>query len=206
MVVQRAFGEQYVLDYQFWVIENQLWVANFTLALLPNIFYNQLDWPLRSLAEIKVPETRPFYFHSNISPLDLWPEKLLMNKRKFGELRAFWTIPSWFTHLLLQLLYKQYQLIQNYPWALKKNQQICKQETQGSLAISPPKILAPGVNYHFSGRAGGTDPSPLIPRTAMSFLPEASSSELGEPQKPLSIWLNSPGNKGECMKLLWCSL
>ena len=97
---------------------NQLWVTNFTLALLPNIFYNQLGWALRSyfierdvlpnlrLTVIRVPKTRHFYFHSNISSLDLWPEKLLLKKRKFGELRAFWTIPSWFTHLLLQLLWE----------------------------------------------------------------------------------------------------
>lgn len=45
------------------------------------------------LAEIKIPENRFYYFHDNAS-LGLCPEKLLMKRKEFGELRVFLTIPS----------------------------------------------------------------------------------------------------------------
>lgn len=85
---------------------NWLWMSNCSFALSPNIFHgNQLGWPWRGyfikrgmipqvrLVEIKRPENRFYYFHDDISSLDLWLKNLLMMKRNLRELRVFLTIP-----------------------------------------------------------------------------------------------------------------
>lgn len=124
--------------------------------------------------------------------------KATSGERKFGELR----VPSEPSHHGLPTYYCSYcesgwyQLIQNYPWALKKNQQICNPRNTRFSGNFPSQESWFWCQCAFPWYSRWSRSQPPHPQNShRASTPGASSSELGEPRSCRAIWLNFPGNK-----------
>lgn len=143
-------------------------MSNFNFALSPNISReNQMGWPLKDyfikrgmilkwkLAEIKWPENRFYYFHSNTSSSDLWPKNLLMMKRRIKGLPNYPTI-VYFNNYSGDNVNGRYQFKLKFPWTLKKNHIVNVQPRNTSFSgIFSSSSLNSGVSCHFPDRNGG---------------------------------------------------